>query len=399
MRRYVLLFVFVFIMLTGVVFAMDENIIIKDAPDYKIYFNNSHVAIISNLKKDETLSKNLIFNNNLIERYRVYLPIYVQIDDDGTVTRASLINNWETSLTEKELTIKRLDNKFEVMLEQVVGYPDGVGMTSETINQGRRIYDYDINWTIRGLTQKNTKLKICVIREYEQEKFDYIYKQMINKNFTEIYQTIMEMSNIELSVLENYFAAKYGVEWDVDEKLIQELKEINIAKISFSDLNEKHWAYNVIKSMAIKGILNGYEDNTFRPENNLSRAEAAQIISKLFILPDVDENNITDVEAEHWAYRAIKNASKYIPMNGTTFKPEDQITRKDFIIAIMNIKGNATRFDTNIFSDLIGLNDEEIDKINTANSLGIVDGYEDGSFRPNGYLTRAEACAILTRSK
>ena len=50
-----------------------------------------------------------------------------------------------------------------------------------------------------------------------------------------------------------------------------------------------------------------------------------------------NKDEMKDITTDHWAYNAVKKASLYIPMKNNNFEPEANITRKDFIIAIMNI--------------------------------------------------------------
>ena len=398
MKKIIAVLCFCFVILIGSVYA-SENVIIKDAPDYEIYCTNGKVAVLTHINPIKEVSNDLIEKNGLVSRYQIFLPLYVQISTDKEISRANLVKNNQNSSTEKELKVVNLGNSYETSIEQVVGIPAGVGMTAETIYQFQKVYKYEIDWMVRGIVQEITNLDVVVVRKEEAEEYDNIYRSMINKNYEDIYTTIMSMPSNVLSVVENYIAAKYGAEWDIDTKLVQEMRELNIAKISFSDLSNTHWAYNVIKNMTVKGILNGYEDGTFRPESNITRAEAAQILSKAFNMSEDNKDEMKDITTDHWAYNAVKKASLYIPMKNNNFEPEANITRKDFIIAIMNIRGNNTIKRENIFSDLAGLSEEEASKINLAYAFNIANGYEDGTFRPNEPLTRAEACAILSRAK
>lgn len=400
MKKIMFVMVLSFLMMFGVIYASNEKIILKNAPDYEVFYNNGKVAVLSHIKTDKSISEDILKNNGLLSKYQVYLPIYIQIDDSKPIGRVNLVKNGLNISTEKELKFTAFDGGYEVSIDQVVGIPDGVGMTAETIYQTHKIYKYQIDWTYREFVQNSTNLDVVVIRESDANDYDYIYKNMVNKNFDNIYSEIMTMPGNKLSVLETYIAAKYGVIWDVDAKIIEEMRELNTEKINFTDINSSYWAYNVIKSMAIKGILVGYEDNTFRPEENLSRAEAAQILVNYFNLTDKNSKTISDLSEDFWACEAIKKASIYMPMNGNIFDSEKSITRKDFIISIMNIKKEKSQPNVdNAFSDLNNMSDDEREKINLAHFLNIIDGYEDGTFRPNDFITRAEACTILARAK
>ena len=78
---------------------------------------------------------------------------------------------------------------------------------------------------------------------------------------------------------------------------------------SLSDI-DSHWAYNAILLLAGKGIIQGYPDGTFGPENPVTRAEAVTMIARLLSRSDTFTagKTFSDVEAEYWAYTIIMNA-------------------------------------------------------------------------------------------
>ncbi|NOU67794.1 hypothetical protein GC096_27595 [Paenibacillus sp. LMG 31461] len=78
----------------------------------------------------------------------------------------------------------------------------------------------------------------------------------------------------------------------------------------YSDTQE-HWAFEAIKQASQAGILQGYSDGTFLPENHLNRAEAVTILNRLFGRPtaDVKSSSWPDVPEGHWALREIESAS------------------------------------------------------------------------------------------
>ena len=84
--------------------------------------------------------------------------------------------------------------------------------------------------------------------------------------------------------------------------------------IAFSDVSEDHWAVDFISSAYAVGWVGGYEDGTFRPEQNISRAEVVKIVNTMLNrlpehLPEELENPYTDIEVSHWAYIHIIEAS------------------------------------------------------------------------------------------
>ena len=148
----------------------------------------------------------------------------------------------------------------------------------------------------------------------------------------------------------------------------------------------------------------GYPDGTVRPEANITRAEVTTIFYRL--LKDevrdsifTTSNNYPDVAADFWASKAISTMSngKYILGDDTgKFRPDDSITRAEFAAI-------ATRFlsNTNVegyesaFSDIAGHWAEDAIKLGA--SVGWIAGYEDGTFKPEQFITRAEAMTIINR--
>ena len=151
----------------------------------------------------------------------------------------------------------------------------------------------------------------------------------------------------------------------------------------------------------IKYVL-GYPDGTVRPQKAITRAEVATIFYRLLTAEARDKifvptNNFSDVRAANWYNKAVSsmNNGKYIQgyPNGT-FGGNRNITRAEFVAIasrFMDAKaGNIT------FTD-VKSNHWAKDYIATAVAYGWVNGYENGTFRPDQEITRAEAMAIVNR--
>lgn len=77
----------------------------------------------------------------------------------------------------------------------------------------------------------------------------------------------------------------------------------------YSDVNKSHWGSGYIQALADKGLIEGYSDGTFRPDNNITRAEAVTMINKALGRIDVTAQNLfSDVSPSHWAYNEILKA-------------------------------------------------------------------------------------------
>lgn len=161
-----------------------------------------------------------------------------------------------------------------------------------------------------------------------------------------------------------------------------------------------HWAENSIRSMVASGAASGYSDGSFKPNQTITRAEFAKIIVKAFNLPYSGEKVFQDTKG-HWAEDAISAAYMNGIISGydeNSFGPDDTITREQ--IAVMVVKAAKLTGTSNQqkFSD-----GEQISKwakneaaIAAANQL--IFGYEDNTFRPKNNASRAEAVSIITRA-
>ena len=155
---------------------------------------------------------------------------------------------------------------------------------------------------------------------------------------------------------------------------------------------EDHYAYIV-----------GYEDGSVQPEGDITRAEVATIFFRLLTDESRNEfwsqtNNYTDVPADAWYNNAVSTLTNAGIIDGYedgTFKPDGNITRAEFAtIAVRFFE--ATYDGGDLFSDIAGHWAQ--DYINEAANAGIVDGYPDGTFRPQQYITRAEAMTMVNRT-
>lgn len=149
----------------------------------------------------------------------------------------------------------------------------------------------------------------------------------------------------------------------------------------------------------------GYEDGLVRPQNQLTRAEAATIFFRL-LTDDVraenwtQNNSFSDVKLADWYNNAVSVMSVMKIINGYpngTYDPNGNITRAQLATIaarFARLDGNTSIRTTN-FTDISGHWAEE--DILFAASVGWLDGYEDGSFNPDAYITRAEFMVIVNR--
>ncbi|MEK4975900.1 S-layer homology domain-containing protein [Bacillus sp. FSL K6-6540] len=108
-------------------------------------------------------------------------------------------------------------------------------------------------------------------------------------------------------------------------------------KVSYSDVSAKHWATNAITTATNNKWMVGFGDNTFKPKKQITRAEFAQILMNLYKWDAVQESTYTDV-AGHWAEKAIATAQEQgvlFDFTEETFHPNQPITRLE-VVRILN---------------------------------------------------------------
>ena len=150
----------------------------------------------------------------------------------------------------------------------------------------------------------------------------------------------------------------------------------------------------------------GYEDGTVMPQKQITRAEVATIFYRL-LKEDVRDENTTDVsdfsdvKSSDWYGTTVATLAEMNILKGYedgTFRPNAPITRAEFAaIATRFFEETGATYEPGTFTDVTG--DEWFaGAIMDAVNLGLIGGYEDGTVRPNNNITRAEACAIVNRT-
>lgn len=113
---------------------------------------------------------------------------------------------------------------------------------------------------------------------------------------------------------------------------------------TFSDVDEAAWYADYIGYMQRYGVINGYEDGTFRPDNTITRAEFVTIASRMIEIADDIDVDFADVSLEHWAYDYIAFASENNWVGGYedgTFRPDNRITRAEVVTIVNRMLGRS----------------------------------------------------------
>ena len=171
----------------------------------------------------------------------------------------------------------------------------------------------------------------------------------------------------------------------------------------FSDVNGNHWAANYISVLEKEGIVSGYADGRFYPSNTVKREEFVKMVVLASGMYTAGQNcNYDDVREEEWYFTYIASASQSGIVNGIgngVFGIGNNITREDVSVIVNRIllSKNVTPANPGFlkFTDNAQISDYAKESIKNLSALGILSGFEDGSFKPKANLTRAEAAKII----
>ena len=160
-----------------------------------------------------------------------------------------------------------------------------------------------------------------------------------------------------------------------------------------------HWANAVISDWESKGLIKGYEDGTFKPDNSVSRAEFVTMMNNVLKNDAEGTVSFTDVKETDWFYQAVAAAVNAGYCNGYedgTFKPSATISRAEAAVMIANAMGlEQDAAGAEGFSDEIPV--WAVGSVGAVVKAGYMSGYPDGTFGAAKSITRAEAVSSLNR--
>ncbi|MBE0447451.1 MAG: S-layer homology domain-containing protein [Actinobacteria bacterium] len=174
----------------------------------------------------------------------------------------------------------------------------------------------------------------------------------------------------------------------------------------FPDVPQDHWAVEAIDFLQNARIIHGFPDGTFRPNANVTRAEFTKMAVEAegleLIEPAVP--SFPDVPRDHWAFRYIETARAAGIIEGFpdgTFRPNINVSRAEIAAIVVRAVGFPIDTTGDRFPD-VPQDHWAFEEIMTARiSPGppniIVEGYPDGTFRPDNPASRAEAATVINR--
>jgi hypothetical protein len=187
---------------------------------------------------------------------------------------------------------------------------------------------------------------------------------------------------------------------------VAEAKARILRLISFSDVSGDYWARTSIEHSGTVGLVEGYPDGTFRPERALSRAELATLLvrAKGVTLPTADKSVFPDVSRSHWAARYVAAAEEMGLVKGYpdgTFRPNQKISRAEGIMVLARFEGLTDPERGELiyppYSD-VPLDHWAVGMINSAKDAQFLDYVKGDQLKPREDFPRAEAVYILSKT-
>lgn len=162
-----------------------------------------------------------------------------------------------------------------------------------------------------------------------------------------------------------------------------------------------HWAEAPVLKLVSLGAVTGFEDGTFRPHLNVTRAQFTVMLSRAMGLRPVAEPDLDYTDAvPDWAAGYVAAAAARGLVTGYddgTFRPDENITREQLAVMTARALGAGAPGSALTFADADQVSPWAVDGVSRAVAVGIVTGYEDNTFRPQGKATRAEAATMISR--
>lgn len=180
-----------------------------------------------------------------------------------------------------------------------------------------------------------------------------------------------------------------------------EKEEIKIVENGmFTDTPKDAWYYGYLEDLVEKGVVNGYDDGSFGPNNNVTREEFLKMLISAIGAELTDKTTeYEDVKSGDWFAPYVYTAKKLGIASGISnaeFGVGMPISRQDMCVMIYNTTDKKAEFDDGIFADHSAIAKYAFNAVYAIKAMGIVNGYENGEFKPEGKLTRGEAVKVIS---
>ncbi|MBW4644465.1 MAG: S-layer homology domain-containing protein [Goleter apudmare HA4340-LM2] len=192
-------------------------------------------------------------------------------------------------------------------------------------------------------------------------------------------------------------------------QMMMNYREVGVAngiQVKFNDVSTNHWAKDFIAELAALQVLQGFPDGSFRPDEQVTRAQFAAMISQAFAKARVrNAISFRDVSSKYWAYNAIREsyATGFLGNVGIDFNPTASLSRLEVLVALargLNYTfSGSTETILAAYTDATSIRSDVRGAIAALTERGIVVNYPNvQSLNADKVATRAEVSALLYKA-
>lgn len=264
-------------------------------------------------------------------------------------------------------------------------YPDGTKITEKKVKNGVSVkavtsVNNEVSASVTGINDTQTKIVIPV-----EDVSDGTVAVIVRDDGTE-------------QVLKNCLPTQEGLSLCLLEDA--ELKIVDRSK-DFAD-TKGHWATDSIDFVIARDLFNGTSKEEFSPNTNMTRGMVAVVLHNYENNPEFEvERQFQDIAQNSWYSEAVSWLYDKGVVSGyddNTFGAEDHITREQLVTLLYRYAGNPQHSETDIiFDDADEINEYAKTAVIWSIENGIINGKNDNKFDPKGIATRAECAAIIQR--
>lgn len=339
-----------------------------------------------------------------LANYADYLMImaYDEHYEGGEKGAVASINFVEASI---KYALKKVDNE-----KIVIGIPfygrywkegatnGGYGITLNKINMITNNYETALTY------DKVNETQIATVKIKQSDRKPTVNGRTLYEGTYNFYYENEESIKKKIELVQKYNLKGIGA-WSLGQETNEVwsyyatyLKRKND---DFVDIENVEWAKNSIQYIKEKGWIKGRENNIYAPKENLTRAEFATIICRILELDIINTRETLYVDTNnHWAKLSINALTKTGLIEGyddNYFRPDKKITREEVCKVLSKIKEIKPKKLGKCGFDDVKETDWSYKYIINLLEAGVIEGYGDGTFRPQNTITRAEIAVMLTR--
>jgi hypothetical protein len=196
--------------------------------------------------------------------------------------------------------------------------------------------------------------------------------------------------------------------YDVSQMMMS-YREVGVAssiQTMFTDVSSNHWAKDFISELTALEVLQGFPDGTFRPDEQVTRAQFAAMLTQAFQKASVrNPISFNDVSSRYWAYNAIREAyaSGFLATTGSNFNPTQSLSRLEVLLALargLNYTfSGSTETILAAYSDAASIRSDVRSAIAALTQRGVIVNYPNvRSLNADKVATRAEVSALIYRA-